>query len=303
MTAEATRIKNERELAQQAAPDRATATQKKRAVRSGGRPGGRSPWRRVLLTIGPAVTLVLLWELATRSFPSPFFPPPGEIVLRLYENWFSGPPSAMFTTESFWADVAPSATRALVGWGVASLVGVVVGAVAGLWRSAAAFIDPPVNFIRSLPKPALVPIFLIVFGGTDAMRLAFIAFGCIWPVLLNTMQGVRSVDLTYRETARAFHIPGWKTFFRVVLPAASPKIFAGMRVSLSIGLILMVISEWMLTSSGLGFFLIDAQRRFQVLDLWAAMVLLGLIGYLLNVLFVLAEKRALGWHRAVSMQS
>lgn len=264
---------------------------------------GASRSHSLLLSLAPAIALLLLWELVARLAGSQFFPPPSQIVVRAWELWFSGPITSAFTTERFWADVVPSMGRALFGWLVAAAIGIAVGSIAGRWAGAAAYIDPPVNFIRSLPKPALVPIFLIILGGTDAMRLAFIVFGCIWPVLLNTMQSVRAIDPTYHETAKAFHIRPLRTFAAVFLPAASPGVVAGMRVSLSLALILMVISEWMLATSGLGFFLLDAQRRFQITDLWAAMLVLGIAGYLLNVLFVAVEHRLLRWHRAVTLQS
>ena len=260
----------------------------------------RKTW---LLRIGPALGLLAIWQVVTMASDWVFFPPPLKILVRLYENWFSGPMSSGFVTPEFWADVVPSIGRALAGLAIAIVVGIALGVIAGQWASAAAYIDPPVNFMRSLPKPAIVPIFLLVLGASDSMRIGLIAFGCIWPILLNTMQGVRSVDLAYRETATAFHIPTLVTFFRVILPAASPKIAAGIRVSLSLALILMVLSEWMLAMNGLGYFLISAQRKFQVLDLWSSIVLLGLIGYALNVAFLAVERRLLGWHRAISLQS
>lgn len=256
-----------------------------------------------LLRIGPALGLLAIWQVVTMAGDWVFFPPPSKILARVYENWFSAPWSSLGLTPGFWADVVPSIGRALAGLAIAIVIGVALGVIAGQWASAAAYIDPPVNFMRSLPKPAIVPIFLLVLGATDGMRIGLIAFGCIWPILLNTMQGVRSVDPAYRETATAFHIPTLVAFFRVILPAASPKIAAGIRVSLSLALILMVLSEWMLAMNGLGYFLINAQRKFQVLDLWSSIVLLGLIGYALNVAFLAIERRLLGWHRATSLQS
>lgn len=264
---------------------------------------GRDSARTWLLRLGPATGLLLLWQLVTTAGGWVFFPPPSRIFERVHQNWFSAPASSLFLTAEFWDDVVPSVGRALAGLAIATIIGITLGVIAGQWASAAAYIDPPVNFMRSLPKPAIVPIFLLVLGATDSMRIGLIAFGCIWPILLNTMQGVRSVDPAYRETATAFHIPTVVTFFRVILPAASPKIAAGIRVSLSLSLILMVLSEWMLAQNGLGYFLISAQRKFQVLDLWSAIVLLGLVGYALNVVFLAAERRLLGWHRATSLQS
>lgn len=247
-----------------------------------------------MIRLGPVLLAVALWQWATVNAGSLFFPPPSEIASKVWALWFSGP---AILTGRFWADAVPSVLRALGGWLLGAVVGAGIGLVAGQWARAAGYIDPPVNFLRSLPKPAIVPVFLLVFGAGDFMRVGLIAFGCVWPVLLNTLQGVRSVDPAYRETARAFHIPMRVQFLRIIIPAALPKIIAGMRVTLSLSLILMVLSEWLLADAGLGHFLISAQRTFDVLDMWAAIVLLGLFGYLLNVLFLAVEKRVLAWHR------
>lgn len=264
--------------------------------------GVPSRWLKLLLVLGPVITALVLWQIAASAAMSPFFPAPLRIVVRMWELWFSGPFTALFTTEAFWADVVPSLGRALLGWLLACVLGILIGTAAGQWRSAQAAIDPPVHWLRSLPAPAIVPIFLVVFGATDAMRLAFIVFGCVWPVLLNTMQGVRAIDPVYRETVRAFHISRLRAFFRVTLPAAAAETVAGMRVSLSLALILMVLSEWLLANAGLGFFLLDSQRQFKILDMWAAMVLLGVLGYLLNLLLAAAERRLLRWHRATTQR-
>ncbi|MFI6577918.1 ABC transporter permease [Nocardiopsis sp. NPDC050513] len=257
--------------------------------------------RGIAIRVVPTAAVLALWQWATTAHPSLFFPPPSLIVGRVVELWFSGPLAGALLTDRFWADAGPSVARALTGWLLGAAVGVAVGITAGRWLSAAGYLDPPVNFMRSLPKPAIVPLFLLLFGAGDAMRVGLIAFGCIWPVLLNTMQGVRSVDPAYHDTARAFHIPVGRQLLHIVIPAAGPKIAAGMRVTLSLSLILMVLSEWLLARDGLGHFLINAQRTFQILDLWAAIVLLGLLGYLLNVLFLAVEHRVLGWHREISL--
>jgi ABC-type nitrate/sulfonate/bicarbonate transport system permease component len=258
--------------------------------------------RRLLLRAGPAAVLLLLWELAARAGGSQFFPPPSKILGRVYVMWFSAGPANGVLTDAFWRDVVPSLTRAVSGWAIAAVIGIGLGIVAGSWEKAAGYIDPPITFLRSLPKPAIVPVFILVLGSSDAMRIGFIAFGCTWPILLNTVQGVRSVDPAFHDTARAYHIPVTTEFRRVVLPAAAPKIAAGMRISLSLSLILMVLSEWVLTDRGIGFFLLDAQRRFAILDLWAAIVLIGLIGYLVNIVFVAVEKRLMRWHAGLTSQ-
>ncbi|MFD9071320.1 ABC transporter permease [Streptomyces lasiicapitis] len=254
----------------------------------------------VLIRVVPALVAVLLWQWAAAAEQSPYFPTPFDIAVRVRELWFSAPLADGVLTDRFLRDAGPSLLRALGGWALGGAAGVLLGLVAGQWKRAAGYIDPPVDFLRSLPKPAIVPVFLLVFGAGDLMRVGLIAFGCTWPVLLNTLQGVRTVEPVQRETARAFHIPVRVQLVRIIIPATLPKIAAGLRITLSLSLILMVLSEWLLADSGLGNFLITAQRTFDILDMWAAIVLLGLVGYLLNLLFVAAEKRLLRWHRHLS---
>ncbi|QDQ10033.1 ABC transporter permease [Streptomyces spectabilis] len=272
-----------------ALPRRRAAARRLRALAGG-----------TLIRVVPALVAVLLWQGAAAAEHSPYHPPPADIAARVRELWFSAPLAEGVLTDRFWQDAGPSVLRALGGWALGGAVGIVLGLVAGQWRRAAGYIDPPITFLRSLPKPAVVPVFLLVFGAGDLMRVGLIAFGCTWPVLLNTLQGVRAVDPVQLDTARAFHVPVRTRLVRIVIPAALPKTAAGLRITLSLSLILMVLSEWLLADSGLGHFLITAQRTFEILDMWAAIVLLGLVGYLLNLLFMAVEKRVLRWHRQLS---
>src|SRR5690606_2298393 len=126
---------------------------------------------------------------------------------------------------------------------------------------------------------------------------AIIGFGAVWPILLNTADGVASVEPLQRDTARAYRIGFGDQLLRIILPAAAPKIFAGLRISLSIAVILMVISEMVATVDGVGFALVQAQRSFRTLDVWAAILVLGIIGFALNAALTAVEGRALRWHR------
>ena len=127
--------------------------------------------------------------------------------------------------------------------------------------------------------------------------MAFIAFFCLFPVLLNTIDGVRGVDRTLLETARSYGISGFARIRHVVLPAASPQIFAGMRTSMALAVITMVLSEYFSSTSGVGYVLLISKNTFQLGPMWAAIVLIGLLGYLANAVFVLVERRVLAWHR------
>jgi ABC-type nitrate/sulfonate/bicarbonate transport system permease component len=157
---------------------------------------------------------------------------------------------------------------------------------------------PHIEYWRAMPPPALLPISIILVHSIgNRQKIAFIAFFCIFPVLLNTIDGVRGIDPTMMETARSYKIPKREAIRRIVLPAASPQIAAGMRTSLSLAVIMMVLSEYFSSTSGVGYVLLISKNTFEFTPMWAAIVLIGVLGYLLNVVFLLAERRLLAWHR------
>ncbi|MGW0997965.1 ABC transporter permease [Streptomyces sp. NPDC002520] len=248
---------------------------------------------------GVLVLLLLVWQWAASDAGNLFFPPPTDIFHRILVDWFSGPATHLFVTAAFMADVAPSMGRMLTGWLLGSLIGAAVGVLAGAVRTARQIIDPPAQFLRALPTPAVVPVFLLLFGASTGMRVTLIAFGCVWPVLLNTMTAAASVDPRLRLSARALHLSRWRQLVQVVLPSSAPAIAAGMRIGLALALILMVLSEWVVATSGLGFSLITAQQHFDMTGMWAAMVLLAVAGYLVNTVFLTVESRLLRWHKGV----
>lgn len=236
--------------------------------------------------IGP-VAVLALWALYARSTQSFYFPSLGEIGEAFAQSWLS---------ESAVTDVLPSLRRFFAGYLLAVALGVACGCVIGLSTWVADAAEPVVQFLRALPPPALVPFGILVLGVGDAMKIGIIAFGAMWPVLLNTVDGVRGVDATFIDTARAYRVPRAARLRRFVLPAAAPQIFAGMRTSLAIALALMIVSEMVASTNGIGFSVLEAQRTFAIPEMWAGIVLLGIVGYLVNMLFVHIERRALRWH-------
>ncbi|MDP9260538.1 MAG: ABC transporter permease subunit, partial [Actinomycetota bacterium] len=131
----------------------------------------------------------------------------------------------------------------------------------------------------------------------NEQKVAFIGFFCLFPILLNTIDGVRGIDPALIETARAFNVPRFERIRRLVLPAAAPQIAAGMRTSVSLAVITMVLSEYFSSTSGIGYVLLISKNTYQFAPMWAAIVLIGLLGYLLNVVFLILERRLLAWHR------
>jgi len=177
------------------------------------------------------------------------------------------------------------------------VVAVLVGIPLGLSRTARRAASPIVEFLRAIPPPALLPPAIVVIGVGNAMKVLIIAFVCLWPVLLNTIDGITGIDPTLNDTARVYGVRGADRLRRIVLPAAAPQIFAGMRTSLSLAVILIVISEMVASTYGIGFFVLQSQRSFAIAEMWSGILVLGILGYLLNLLFALAEGRVLAWHR------
>ena len=246
---------------------------------------------------GLGIALVIVWEYAARTAGSIFFPPPSEILHRAATLWLSGPPQRLFLSDSVFQDVIPSLLRLMGGWALAVLIGVPLGILIGRSRNLSDLVNPALQFLRAIPGPALIPIFIILLGTESTMRVTLIAFGSVWPILLNTIEGTRTVDPVQLDTVQAFRIPRHARLWRIVLPAALPKIFAGMRVSLALAVILMVVSELVASTSGIGYRIQNAQIMFLLTDMWCGIVLLALIGYTLNWLFLKFEGRVLGWHR------
>lgn len=247
--------------------------------------------RALLLALEIAVPVFLLtayavWSAAAESF---YFPPLGEIAERFGELWFS---------ERLSDDLLPSLRRLAIGYLLCIVVGVGAGLVLGAFRLAQQAVQPFAEFLRALPAVALIPFGILVFGARgDSMKVFIILIGAVWPILLNTIDGVRGVDRGMLEMARAYSVGRWGRIRDVVIPAALPRMVAGMRTSLSIAIILMVVGEMVASSNGVGYFVLESQRRFAIADMWAGIVVLGIIGYLANLLFVQTERRILRWHR------
>ncbi|MFJ7211964.1 ABC transporter permease [Amycolatopsis sp. NPDC098790] len=239
--------------------------------------------------------LVVVWEFAARAGGSKFFPPPSEIAVAAAKLWFTGPASHLFLTDTVFDNVFPSLGRTLGGWALAAIVGVFLGVLLGRSKTAMDYVGPLFAFFRAIPPPALIPVFAVLFGLSSGMQIGSIIFGAIWPVLLNAVDGVRSVDQVKVETSRSFRTPKRYWITMVVLPAAAPKIFAGLRVSLSISLLLMVVSELVGAYNGIGRSLLNAQQDFDFPNMWSWLVLLGILGYVFNTIFLAAERRVLAW--------
>lgn len=247
--------------------------------------------RRLLIviayTLGLPAILVFVWWLATVFSTSFFVPTPSELIATFIGTWF-GP--------ALWVDVLPSVGRFLAGVAIAILVGLVLGILVGLNRHLRYYTEPVFEFFRALPPPVLIPLLMLFIGATDSMKIIVIALSALWPILLNTIEGVRATDPVQTETSRSYGIHGWDRVRYQVLPSATPQILTGIRQALPLGLIVMVISEMFAPTTGLGFSIIQFQRRFAIPEMWSGILMLGLIGIGVAMLFRFVERRFLVWY-------
>jgi len=246
--------------------------------------------KRIVTLLGLPVVLVAGWWFLSAGSTDFYRPSLERIVIAFGETWFS---------DRLVADVLPSVARLTVGYLIALVAGIALGMVIGASPWLRALCEPVLEFLRAIPPPVLVPIIMLVAGIGNTTKVIVIVSGCVWPVLLNTVEGVRGVDEVLADTCRSYRITGVNRLRHLVLRAASPQIVTGARQALSVGIILMVISELVAANSGLGFTIMGFQRGFQIPEMWSGVLLLGLIGVLLSLLFTLAERRAMAWYHGI----
>lgn len=237
--------------------------------------------------LGLPIILILIWHFATMGDISPFVPRP----LPLWEKFVS-----VWLGEALLTDVMPSIGRLLLALAISIVLGVVLGVLIGSFRSARWFFEPLFEFLRAIPSTIMIPVLLLVVGLNDNMRITVIVLGSIWPVLLNTITGVRSLDEVLSNSAKVYGVQGWSRVWHLVLPGASPAIMAGVRQSLAVGLILMVVSEMFASANGIGTLITNFQNRVAVPEMWSGVLLLGVVGVLLSAIFALVQKGVLKWY-------
>ncbi|HXG52503.1 MAG TPA: ABC transporter permease [candidate division Zixibacteria bacterium] len=233
--------------------------------------------------------LLLLWEAAARSGAADrlLFPP----VSRVLETAWS-----LVTSGHIAAQLTASLKRAAAGYLLAAAfcipLGILLGCVGPIYRALGVVIE----MLRPIPPPVVVPLAMLYLGLGGAMKIFVIFFSCAWPILLNAIDGSRNVDPVILHTARTFGLSAPRTLAKVILPACLPQVMTGLRVSLPITLILVVISEMVGSTDGIGYFILDSQRRFKIDQMYAGMLALALVGYLLNRLFDRLQRAVLWWH-------
>lgn len=265
------------------------------------RPSWR-PLRRAGRLLGAlsGVLLILalggLWEFVVRTgrVDTPTFPALSD-VLRTFRD--------LVVDGTFASVFGGSLARLFIGYFIASGLAVLLGLAMGYYRPIHRLFDPLVEILRPIPSPAYIPMAILFLGIGDQMKIFIVAFSSFFPVLLNTISGVRNVDPVVINTGRTFGLRTWQIVWKIVIPSGGPYILTGMRISLAISLIVTVIAEMVAGNSGIGFFIVNMQRTFHIKEMYAGVIALALLGFVLNKVFVAVERRLLKWNAGVAIQS
>ena len=232
--------------------------------------------------------MIGVWELTALSgLLSPVFLPPVENALAAL--W------ALAGDGTLWTAILGTTGRMLVGFAFATLVGCSLGILIGLSPGARAYIEPSLEFLRPLPASAIIPAAILMLGLTKTMIIVVIIFGSLWPTLLATVQGIKSVEPRLFEMAQTMELSRREVILSIVLPSALPDIFAGVRLGLTVSLILAVVTEMMSAEPGLGSIILQAARSFNSADLFAGVIVLGGLGFLINMVMEQAQRRLMAW--------
>ena len=237
--------------------------------------------------LSPAIVLSA-WESAgALGWINPILlPRPSQIVWSLIELIADGAvfPPLLYTVALF-----------VVGYAIASLLGIAIGVVMGTSETLYGLLEPLVEVLRPIPKSALVPVLFLFLGIGKATMITVVVLAAVFPVLISTLQGVRGLDPELLDTARTFKTTRMRTIVSIVLPASLPMILAGMRVALGLGLVLVILAEMLAGEDGVGFRILDLQRSFQIRDMFAWIFVLVALGGGLMMLFDWVERRLVPW--------
>src|SRR5262245_23003340 len=236
--------------------------------------------------------LLLLWELGARGTPKLqlYFPPISQILAALVQLIISGPVAR---------HLGVTLGRFLQGYLLAATIAVTLGVVLGYFRLLRSLLGTSIEFLRPMPSVAIIPVAILMLGLGDSMIVAVTVYACLWPILINTIDGVRNIERTLVDTGRTFGLSAKQILWQIILPGASPYIVTGLRVGISIALILVTTAEMVAGSKGLGFFILDEERSMNSGNMYAAIIIVSLLGYALNRGFLGLERKAMNWRHGM----
>ncbi len=244
--------------------------------------------RGLIVFLLPAL-LLLTWSILTGpGLVNPIFlPTPWSVADALFEGFYSG---------GLLSDLSATIWRSLIGFVCAALIGIPIGLLMGRFARVAELTQSTFDFFRSIPATALFPVFLLAFGLGDESKIAIVIYGCSLLMAVNTFYGARQVKQSRVLAAKVMGATPLHTFFYVVIPESMPGIFSGLRISLSMSFVLIIVAEMFIgTNVGLGYRIVNSQMVYRVPDMYAGILLAGLAGYLGNKSLLLIERRLLHW--------
>jgi ABC-type nitrate/sulfonate/bicarbonate transport system permease component len=237
----------------------------------------------------PLILLVCVWEFVSRTkMVDPFYLPPFSISMKaLFEG--------LFINGDIWLHIEMSLFRAIAGLVSSIIAGTVIGLLMARYTPINNFLDPLISIIFPTPKLALFPILIFWFGIGQTSKILLIAMTCFFPVVVNTYAGVKNVDKYLIWNAITKGASGTQILQKVILPAAMPFIFTGIRVASSFAFILIVASEMIAANDGLGFFIIAAERTFNSDVMFAGIILIGILGFGFDRFILYLQRRLFVW--------
>ncbi|MCU1675453.1 MAG: transporter permease [Frankiales bacterium] len=246
---------------------------------------------RVLRSTVAIAAFLGLWELAPRlGLVDKVFLPPFSTVARAWWTLAGNGQLASHTQASL--------GRAITGFGLAISVAVPLGLLIGWYRGLAATLNPLLEIFRNTAALALLPVFVLILGIGETSKIAIVFYSCTWPILLNTVAGVRSVDPLLIKSARSMGLSPARLFIKVVLPASLPTIFTGIRLAGAYSVLVLIAAEMVGAKAGLGFLINYAQSNFLIPQMYAGIVTISLLGLALNLGLLRLERRLSRWRTA-----
>jgi NitT/TauT family transport system permease protein len=243
---------------------------------------------QLLYGLAAVFVFLALWEIAPRvGLTDPEFLPPFSSVVVAF--WH-----LLITGELIW-DILISAQRALLGFGLAMAIAIPLGLVLGWFKAVQRFLEPLLQTFRQTAALALLPVFMLFFGIGEMSKLAIIFWSAQWPILLNTIAGVKSVDPLLIKSARAMGASPLTLFLKVIIPGSLPSIFNGIRLSSTDAILMLLVAEMMGSNAGIGYLLYWSEEHSQISNMYVAIIALALLGLILNYLLVAAERRFSRW--------
>jgi NitT/TauT family transport system permease protein len=239
------------------------------------------------------IFLLLVWELGARAASG----------LRLYVPPISaviGALGELFVAGQVRGHVLATLERFFTGYLIAAAIGVSFGIALGYFRSLHNLLGIVIEFLRPMPSVAIIPVAILMLGIGDSMIVAVTVYASLWPILINTIDGVRHIESTLVDTGRTFGLSPWRILWRIILPGASPYIVTGLRIALSIALILVTTAEMVAGSKGLGFFILDEERSMNTSNMYGGIIIVAALGYALNRLFLGVEARVMRWRHGMA---